>query len=79
MSATLAIALPLQPMRAVLVVIQDRQRGADGQIVELEPHLARQIAADLIQAADLAEARKLGGRITRLAVVSDISGEREAV
>ncbi|MET3485408.1 hypothetical protein [Methylobacterium sp. 1973] len=77
MSATIAIAIPVQPMRAVLVMVQDRQRGVDGQIIEIEPQLARQIAADLIQAADLAEARKLRGRTTRLALVSDVSGERE--
>ncbi len=76
MSATLAVALPVQPTRAVLVAVQDRQHGGS-QIVELEPQVARQIAADLIQAADLAEARKLRGRTTRLALVSDVSGERE--
>lgn len=76
MSATLAVALPVQPTRAVLVVVQDRQLGGS-RIVELEPQVARQIAADLIQAADLAEARKLRGRTTRLALVSDVTGERE--
>lgn len=77
MSVTLAVALPVLPTRAVLVLLQERDRGATGQIVELDPQVARQIAADLIQAADLAEARNLRGRATRLALVSDIPSERE--
>lgn len=77
MSTTLTVALPVLPLRAVLVLVHDRGAGSAGQVVELDPHVARQIAADLVQAADLAEARKLRGRTTRLAVVSDLPNERE--
>jgi hypothetical protein len=78
MSVTLAVALPVLPTRAVLALLQERDRGATGQIVELDPHVARQIAADLVQAADLAEARKLRGRATRLAIVSDVQSQQES-
>lgn len=77
MSATLTVALPVLPLRAVLVLVHDRGIGSAGQVVELDPHVARQVAADLVQAADLAEARKVSRGTTRLALVRDIPGERE--
>lgn len=77
MSAALTVALPVLPMRSVLVLFQDRGPGAADRIVELAPDVARQLATDLVQATDLAEARKLRGRTTRLAVVSDLEARRE--
>lgn len=77
MTCALTVALPVLPVQSVLVLFQDRDPGASDRIVELDPHAARQLAADLVQAADLAEARKIRGRSTRLAVVSDLEAKRE--